>query len=126
MGRGIIITLAIVLFSCETLSNVCSTDWVIDEVKKSAGSRILLIETLSGKFWGRSSSERPSVDEYVKKVKVAEVGRPEKLAEGIYKCSAVLEVDGKKYGVVYKLERVHSGKEDYYQLKIGQVLPIRK
>lgn len=126
MRKALLIPLTTILFGCETIfDNRCTTDWAINLVKKKASQQILLEEEFSAAFSDKNlSGNSPSVDDYASKMKVIETSKPKKVEDGTYECSAILELNGNKYGVVYFIKELRFGKSDYDQLIFHSLTPL--
>ncbi|MCS7308433.1 MAG: hypothetical protein NZ526_07800 [Aquificaceae bacterium] len=138
MKRAVFLTLIGLVISCESLitslRNPCDSDFTRDELKKQVGFYIwaqenamdfVLGSTLA--FFDEESTIllQERAKEYIQSTNIEEIGKPTKFGENIYKCSAVLELKGKRYTVVYNVEKVHSGKENYYRVELQDMLEVR-
>ncbi|MCS7171441.1 MAG: hypothetical protein NZ851_03895 [Aquificaceae bacterium] len=61
----------------------------------------------------------------MERTKVLDISKPKKIDAQTYRCSAIAELDGRKYGVVYTVEKFHSGREDYYRVELQEVAEVK-
>lgn len=138
MKKAVFLTLISLVTSCESLitslRNPCDSDFTRDELKKQVGFYIWAQENAMDLFVGSmlalfnkedATLLQERAKEYIQSTNIEEIGKPTKLGENIYRCSALLELRGKRYTVVYNVEKVHSGKENYYRVELQEMLEVR-
>ncbi|MCS6998514.1 MAG: hypothetical protein N2648_01185 [Aquificaceae bacterium] len=61
----------------------------------------------------------------IERTRILDISTPQKIDAHTYRCSAITELKGRRYGVVYTMEKVHSGREDYYKIEVQEVLEVK-
>lgn len=122
----------ILIMSCETVSleNPCAFNEVKERIRLSVslyswytsnppgaslelfGLALFDISEEKIKEWAQSKFGKTA-----KRVNIVEIGKPEKDGERLYRCSAIAEP-------YYTVEKVHSGKEEYYRTEIEEVFEV--
>lgn len=138
MKKVVFLILISLLTGCKSLitshSNPCDSDFSRNELKKRVGVYMWAKENAKnlglGVMLALSSEEgvtrlQERAKEYIQSINIEEIGKPTKLGENFHQCSAVLELRGKRYTAVYIVEKIHSGRENYYKVTLIEVLEVR-
>lgn len=105
------------------LAYVIVYDWLVDN-PLVASFELLTLALFSPDKEKLEEWAYEKFKERIDNINIVEISKPEKSGKKSYRCSAVVELNGKKYVVVYTVKKVHSGKKDYYSTKAEEIFKV--
>ena len=143
MSKVIFLLAMLSLAGCEALrsENSCSSNSAKTTVKSGVAVYSWYVENPVGatfEIWmkgielllsggGQEQAEAwlySRLKDRMERTKILDISKPTKIDVQTYRCSAIAELDGRKYGVVYTVEKFHSGREDYYRVELQEVAEV--
>ncbi len=141
MKRFVLFLALVSLTACDKFmfSNPCKADkaqelvkqaigieaWAEDNPREAVGEAFKAVFSFLDPENTLMQSVAKKAEPYIQEVRLVDFGKPEKTEKDTYRCSAVGEVKGGKYVVVYTATLKHSGsKEDVYLFEVQEIRKV--